>query len=125
MGFLSLLVGRYSYAKIASRFGVTSKYLRNITAGVRLPSNRIVTLSRNLYRTSQYNRLKLAGVSAVDAAKWRSRSIDFIDGMVDRYNTITKEIAAQRNTSAAVIRRSLVESDFSVEELEERYASYA
>jgi len=125
MSYLLTLVSRYSYARIAGRFNVSATYLRAITSGVRVPTPRIIRLSRNLYRSTMYNRLKSAGVNASQAAKWKSRSLDFIDGMVNRYRSIAAEIAEQRNTTAAAIRRSLVESDYDIEELEESYKALA
>jgi len=123
MGFLQLLVSRYSYVKVAARFNVSTTYLRAITAGERAASGRILNLSRNLYRTTMYNRLKSFGVPASSARAWRGRDIDFIDGMVSRYKTISKTIAEQRNTTQAAIRRSLTETDMNIEELEESYTS--
>jgi len=125
MSYLLTLVSRYSYARIAGRFNVSATYLRAITSGVRAPTPRIIRLSQNLYRSSMYNRLKSTGVNAAQAAKWKSRSLDFIDGMVKRYNILTREIAEQRNTSMAAIRRSLVESDYNIDELEESYKALA
>jgi len=121
MGFLQLLVSRYSYVKVAARFNVSASYLRAITAGERAASGRILNLSRNLYRTTMYNRLKLLGVPASSARAWRGRDINFIDGMANRYKAIVKTIAEQRNTKQSYIRQKLVLSDKDIKELEEGY----
>jgi len=121
MSYLLTLVSRYSYAKIAARFNVTQTYLRAITSAARVPTPRIIKLASNLYRTSQYNRMKAAGINAVEARAWRGKSIDFIDSMTDRYKVITRQIAEQRQTTMAAISRSLSQTDYNIEELEERY----
>jgi hypothetical protein len=123
MSYLLTLVSRYSYAKIAARFNVTQTYIRAVTGGVRMPSNRLITLSRNLYRTTMYNRMRVVGINVAQARAWRSNRLAFIDGVVGRYKSISKQIAAQRDTTQAAIMRSLSQSTFAIEELEERYTT--